>query len=332
MKLYLVLAAYAALLPSIALGTATSEHAERELVSTCPSGSACAFNCEDHCKTACDKLSIPYKSSTQCSRVRTRRELMRTLAAPQTDRPTTRKPTTRKPTTRKPTTRKPTTRKPTTRKPTSKPSTRKPTTRKPTSKPTTRETTQPTTAPAFHIELRFDPSTSTDIQGLFIMAAQIWERIITADVPDEPDGDARGIDDWFDGDVPSVATNEPVDDVIIAARVGPIDGPFNILASAGPKFLRSASGLNLPVSGVMNFDIADVQSQIDAGTFLSVILHEMGHVLGIGTLWPTLISNCAGNCVPGGTGATYANGSTGVCFAALKAVELGLVAPLALGE
>jgi len=163
------------------------------------------------------------------------------------------------------------------------------------------------------------------------MAAQIWERVITADVPDEPNGDARGIADWFNGDVPSVATNEPVDDVIIAARVGPIDGPDNILASAGPKFLRNANGL--PVSGVMNFDVEDVQSQIDAGTFLSVILHEMGHVLGIGTLWPTtFFNNCAGICAPGGTGATYVDGSTGVCFAALKAAELGLVAPLALEQ
>jgi hypothetical protein len=37
----------------------------------------------------------------------------------------------------------------------------------------------------------------------------------------------------------------------------------------------------------MQFDSADMASMISNGTFLGVILHEMGHVLGIGTLWTT---------------------------------------------
>jgi hypothetical protein len=35
----------------------------------------------------------------------------------------------------------------------------------------------------------------------------------------------------------------------------------------------------------MRFDEADVQNMINIGAWTNVILHEIGHVLGIGTLW-----------------------------------------------
>jgi hypothetical protein len=38
----------------------------------------------------------------------------------------------------------------------------------------------------------------------------------------------------------------------------------------------------------MRFDAADVAALESSGRLGSVILHEMGHVLGIGTLWPSL--------------------------------------------
>ena len=33
-------------------------------------------------------------------------------------------------------------------------------------------------------------------------------------------------------------------------------------------------------TGNMEFDMADVQAMIDAGTWESVIIHEMGHIIG----------------------------------------------------
>ena len=38
----------------------------------------------------------------------------------------------------------------------------------------------------------------------------------------------------------------------------------------------------------MEFDSADVAGMFANGTWTNVILHEMGHILGIGTLWNTL--------------------------------------------
>jgi Leishmanolysin len=77
-----------------------------------------------------------------------------------------------------------------------------------------------------------------------------------------------------------------------AHRVTEIDGVGNTLAQSTP--IRRRSGrtgdsnvlvdANLPVSGVMDFDLADVASAFDDGSLLTVITHEMGHVLGIGEI------------------------------------------------
>jgi len=77
------------------------------------------------------------------------------------------------------------------------------------------------------------------------------------------------------------AFNGTVDDVVIYASVEPIDGAGSILGSAGPCFVRSSN--TLPLYGTMRFDSADVDGLGDR--FEDVILHEMGHVLGVGTIW-----------------------------------------------
>lgn len=77
--------------------------------------------------------------------------------------------------------------------------------------------------------------------------------------------------------------NETIDDLIIFAMVVPIDGAGRILASAGPCILRTQSGF--PLIGIMRFDADDIQSLAENGRLPSVVLHEMLHVIGIGTLW-----------------------------------------------
>lgn len=71
--------------------------------------------------------------------------------------------------------------------------------------------------------------------------------------------------------------------LIIYASVAPIDGAGKILAQAGPCFVRDAS--LLPAVGVMQFDEADIQNYINTGRFESIVLHEMNHVVGFGTIW-----------------------------------------------
>jgi hypothetical protein len=78
-------------------------------------------------------------------------------------------------------------------------------------------------------------------------------------------------------------TNQLVTDILIQAKFDSIDGPGKILGYASPCFIRSGVGLTL--SGYMVFDTADVGGLIANGTLATVILHEMSHVLGLGTLW-----------------------------------------------
>lgn len=78
--------------------------------------------------------------------------------------------------------------------------------------------------------------------------------------------------------------------VTIDATVPFIDGPGGILGQAGPEFIYNPILLppGSPVytsSGIMQFDSADVSGLLLAGSFIDVVLHEMAHVLGFGTLW-----------------------------------------------
>ncbi len=64
-----------------------------------------------------------------------------------------------------------------------------------------------------------------------------------------------------------------------------IDGAGGILGSAGPDFISNQGGYWLATDGSMQFDTADLASMESSGTLLAVILHEMAHVMGFGTLW-----------------------------------------------
>jgi len=100
----------------------------------------------------------------------------------------------------------------------------------------------------------------------FQAAATRWEQVITGDLPDVIN-----------------AQYGYIDDLMINATVAPIDGVGHVLGSAGPDYIRSSSGL--PTHGNMKFDTADITSMTQNGTFFSVVLHEMGHVLGLGSMW-----------------------------------------------
>jgi hypothetical protein len=79
--------------------------------------------------------------------------------------------------------------------------------------------------------------------------------------------------------------NEVVDDVVIYAMVRPIDGVGKILASAGPCVMRTQS--RFPLIGIMRFDSDDIEALSANGRLPAIVLHEMLHVIGIGSLWYT---------------------------------------------
>lgn len=79
------------------------------------------------------------------------------------------------------------------------------------------------------------------------------------------------------------AYSGPVEDVLIDAVVGPIDGPSGVLAQAGPCVERSGGGFTK--YGAIKFDSADIDTLASTGQLDDVILHEMVHVLGFGIFW-----------------------------------------------
>jgi hypothetical protein len=123
---------------------------------------------------------------------------------------------------------------------------------------------------AFKIEVRFLGGLTPTQKNAFKKAADRWSRVIV-------------------GDLPSVIVGgEVIDDLLIEAQGVPIDGPGKILGQAGPTNLRpAAAGASafLPAKGIMSFDTADLAQMQTDGTLVDVITHEMGHVLGIGTIW-----------------------------------------------
>lgn len=133
---------------------------------------------------------------------------------------------------------------------------------------------------AFTIDVRFVSSPTATQRDAFIAAALKWMDVITGDLPDVFVN--RSANSCFSG-VTHPAVSELVDDVILFAEVSSIDGPGSILGQAG--FCNSRSPSGLPSLGHMLFDSDDLPTYEATGRLLPLILHEMGHVLGIGTMW-----------------------------------------------
>jgi hypothetical protein len=108
-----------------------------------------------------------------------------------------------------------------------------------------------------------------------------WEEVIAADIPDLNVTSTAG--QCGPG---SPALSERVDDLLIIATLVPIDGPGAVLGAAGPCFLRVPG--SLPVVGQMRFDTDDLDLLEENDIMRVVILHEMGHALGFGTIWDRL--------------------------------------------
>ena len=123
-------------------------------------------------------------------------------------------------------------------------------------------TSEPATDTGFSIAFNFGGGLSSSQRQVFSAAASRWSEIITG------------------------ATDGTELRVVIDADGVPIDGAGdangNVLGRAGPRGFH-ANGL--PSSGIMEFDTFDLDSLEREGSLLNVIIHEMGHVLGHGTIW-----------------------------------------------
>ena len=131
----------------------------------------------------------------------------------------------------------------------------------------------------FNIGLKYLSAATPTQQQAFTNARLRWQNVVTSDLEDVQLQAAAG--DCGSG---TPAVDQTIDDVLILVSLVAIDGEGGVLGGAGPCYVRDP-GDPLTVMGVMQFDTADLAMLEADGILGGVILHEMGHVLGIGTLW-----------------------------------------------
>lgn len=112
-----------------------------------------------------------------------------------------------------------------------------------------------------------------------------WETVVTSDLavitipPAFFDAeDCAGFGELING--------TSTDDLLIIINIAPIDGPGGVLGRAGACGIRSAN--SLPFAGVLTLDSDDLLPLVGNETATFIIAHEIGHVLGFGTLWAHL--------------------------------------------
>jgi len=150
-------------------------------------------------------------------------------------------------------------------------------------------TTSPPPASAFVLDIRYlgTAPTGATLQSFEDAANTVRQTITgalsTVAVPNDFTNLSQcGSEYGGHPDVP----RDNITGLVIYVSVQPIDGIGGTLASAGPCLVRSQSDNYLPALGVMRFDEADVASLLTQGVLTRVVLHEMLHVLGFGTIWP----------------------------------------------
>jgi hypothetical protein len=116
----------------------------------------------------------------------------------------------------------------------------------------------------FHIDLNVTGLSPTQTTILNEAAAR-WEQVVVGDLPN------------------AVYAGKTVDDLLIDVSTASIDGPGGVVGRGGPDAFRSGSFL--PYHAILVLDTADLATLESSGLLRDVILHEMGHDLGIGTIW-----------------------------------------------
>jgi len=154
------------------------------------------------------------------------------------------------------------------------------------------------------------PQPSAAVKQVFTDAVTRWQTLIVGGLPQIvlTGSDVMGPYSINTG-IPGVGTipciplvsNTTIKDINIYVYIRPIDGASgtNILGLATPVYLRDGS--LLPFSGCMVFDEANIDQLLANGGLSKVILHEMAHVFGFGTIWDEkglLVGACPTSSTP----------------------------------
>jgi len=133
-------------------------------------------------------------------------------------------------------------------------------------------TTAGTAGSVYNITIEFKGSWTTELYNIFVSSADRLADLIIGEIPNVTVYGSKG-------------GPKTVDDIVITAELGNIDGLYGVLGQAGPTSVRTAS--SLPATAVMKFDIVDVNA-MGLEVFSDVVLHEMAHSLGFGSIWDRL--------------------------------------------
>ncbi len=142
---------------------------------------------------------------------------------------------------------------------------------------------------SYDIDVVFVEHGTNEQDNVVLDAAERWESVIVQGVTDIDLTD-NPIDAGQCG-TNSPVINDVVDDVRMFVRIDSIDGPGKILARAGPcvwrltPFIGAEDIPRTVIAGGMEFDEDDLTRLSAQGILISTVLHEMGHVLGFGTMW-----------------------------------------------
>jgi hypothetical protein len=124
----------------------------------------------------------------------------------------------------------------------------------------------------YNITIEFKGTWTQAYYDIFVAAAERLSDLIIGEIPDVTVYGTKG-------------GPKLVDDILITAELGRIDGLYGVLGQAGPTAVRTTG--SLPATATMKFDIVDV-NDMTLTEFSYVVLHEMAHSLGFGSIWSRL--------------------------------------------
>lgn len=136
-------------------------------------------------------------------------------------------------------------------------------------------------AAAYSVCVRFVGEPTLRQRQAVTTAVQRWQRVIVSHV--QSSQLTEPANRCFSG-APTI--NEVVEDLLVFVRITALDGPGNAVARASPCTVHLPS--TLTQMGQIQLDSADMELLLGQGTLDNLITHELGHVLGFGTVWSSL--------------------------------------------
>jgi len=155
----------------------------------------------------------------------------------------------------------------------------------------------PRTSSSYEITLIFASNVGIDLQAAFYKAKARYEAIITQGLNTSAAIAGGVVNCWG---VPSSKVSQDLyfEDLAIFVSLPYIDGQGGVLGESG-FCQHDAKGF--PRVGTMQLDIADAHFLLSSGQWDDCVLHEMSHVIGVGT-HPLWHKNIAGNQYKGAGG------------------------------